>query len=138
MADIRRVSDRFAVAPHLSVEDFRDIAAAGYTHVINNRPDEEAPDLMNSAQAAGAAKAAGLTYVYAPFAGRPTLDAVKAVMNAHGKTLAYCRSGTRSINAWAMAQASEGEPAEYIVDAAADAGYNLSGMTAQLKQLGAS
>ena len=137
MVDIRVVTDRFSVAPQVALEDLAQLAAAGYRHIINNRPDNEAEDQPGSARFEAAAKEAGLTYVHAPFVGQPTAEAVKAALVASGKTLAFCRSGTRSVTAWAMAQASEGEEAQGIVEAAADAGYNLSGMSGLLRQLGA-
>ena len=137
MADIRVVTDRFSVAPQIAVEDLAQLAAAGYVHIINNRPDDESEDQPSSGEMAAAAKAVGLTYVHEPFVGQPTGEAVKAAMTASGKTLAFCRSGTRSVNAWAMAQANEGQDAQGIVEAAAEAGYNLSGMSGLLRQLGA-
>lgn len=137
MAEIRHVTDQFAVAPQIALEDFPAIASQGFRHIINNRPDGESGDQPTSAQAEAAAKAAGLTYIHAPFVGQPTADAVKAVMAAKTRTLAYCRSGTRSITAWAMAQASEGCDAQEIVEAAQDAGFNLAGMGGMLRQLGA-
>ena len=136
MADIRQVTEQFAVAPQLELDEFAAVAALGYTHIINNRPDGEGPDQPSSAQAEAAAKAAGLSYVHAPFVGQPTPDAVKAAAQAKGKTLAYCRSGTRSVTAWAMAEASQGEEVQYIIEAAADAGYNLAPMAGLLKKLG--
>lgn len=137
MADIRQVSDRFWVSPQISPDDFAQLADAGFQHIINNRPDGEAADQMSSVDAEAAAKAAGMTYVHAPFVGQPTADAVKAALLASGKTLAYCRSGTRSVTAWAMAEATEGEDVQFIVESAAEAGYNLAPMSGLLKQLGA-
>lgn len=137
MADIRQVTEQFAVAPQLELDDFADAAALGFTHIINNRPDGEGPDQPTSAEAEAAAKAAGLTYAYAPFVGQPTAEAVKAAIAAKGKTLAYCRSGTRSVTAWAFAQANDGANADAIVQAAANAGYNLGQLSGLLKQLGA-
>ena len=137
MADIRVVTDRFSVAPQISLEDFARLSSAGYYHIINNRPDGEAPDQPSSAEMEAAAKRAGLTYVYAPFVGQPTAEAVKAALAASSKTLAFCRSGTRSVTAWAMAQASEGEEAQAIIEMAADAGYNLASMGGTLRRLGA-
>lgn len=139
MADIKQVTDRFSVAPQITLEDFAALYSAGFRHVINNRPDDESPDQPSSAEAEAAAKKAGLTYVHAPFVGQPTLDAVKAAgaADGKGKTLAYCRSGTRSVTAWAIAQAGFGEEAAYIIEAAAEAGYNLAPMIGSLRQLGA-
>lgn len=137
MADIRQVTEQFAVAPQLELEDFAEVVALGFTHIINNRPDGEGPDQPSSAQAEAAAKAAGLSYVHAPFVGQPTPESVKAAAQAKGKTLAYCRSGTRSVTAWALAQAGDGGNAEQIIGAAGNAGYNLAPMAGMLKQLGA-
>jgi uncharacterized protein (TIGR01244 family) len=41
MADIRRVTDAFAVAPQISEKDVEEIAAAGFKTIIANRPDGE-------------------------------------------------------------------------------------------------
>jgi uncharacterized protein (TIGR01244 family) len=61
--------------------------------------------------------------------GRPgpaQVEAVRAaVAGAQGKVLAYCRSGTRSICAWAMGQAGETDRGE-LVRLGARAGYDLS------------
>ncbi len=137
MADIRQVTGQFAVAPQLELDDFAEAAALGFRHIINNRPDGEGPGQPSSAEAEAAARAAGLTYAHAPFVGQPTAEAVKAVTAARERTLAYCRSGTRSVTAWALAQASAGAAAEEIVQAAANAGYNLAPMAGLLKQAGA-
>ena len=45
--------------------------------------------------------------------------------------LAYCRTGTRSITAWALTQAGQGS-ADDIIDAAAAAGYDLSSLESLL------
>ena len=137
MADIRNVTDSFAVAPQIQLDEFPALADMGFTHIINNRPDGEDGGQPDSAEAEAAARAAGLTYVHAPFVGQPTAEAVKAAMQAKGKTLAFCRSGTRSVTAWAYAQATEGGPTDMIVEAAANAGYNLAPAAGLLRQLGA-
>jgi uncharacterized protein (TIGR01244 family) len=136
MADIHRVTEEFAVAPQLAPADFAELKALGFRQVINNRPDSEAPGQMTSAEAEAAATAAGLAYVHAPFVGRPTEDAIAAAANAAAPTLAFCRSGTRSIGAWALAQAPKGgmSPDE-IVLAARNAGYDLSPMKDLLRKL---
>lgn len=137
MADIRQLTPTFAVAPQLAAEDFADLAAQGFKTVIGNRPDGESPGEMQSAAAIAAAKAAGLAYIYAPFAGRPTQDSVDAVINAgQGPVLAYCRSGTRSTTAWAIAQAASGQMnAADIIAAAAEGGYNLRHLEDYLQSL---
>jgi uncharacterized protein (TIGR01244 family) len=137
MTDIRKVTEAFAVAPQLEVEDCAVLKALGFQHVINNRPDGEQAGQPDSARMKAAAEAVGLTYVYAPFVGQPTPQAVEAAAKAGSGTLAYCRSGTRSVTAWALAQAKGGAGADGIVEAAAGAGYNLAGLAPALRQLGA-
>ncbi len=138
MADVRHVTATFAVAPQLNVEDVAELKAQGFKHIISNRPDDEAPDGAKATDVKRAAEAAGLTYVHAPFVGQATPAAVDAAVKATGKTIAYCRSGTRSVTAWALAQAKNGAmSADDIVQAANGAGYNLSALKDALRQLGA-
>ena len=133
MADIRQVTPLFAVAPQLDETDFEAVAAAGFKSVINNRPDGEAPGQIPDAAAAKAAAAAGLTYLAIPVTGGPGPDQVDRTIAALGAlqepVLAYCRSGTRSITTWALAQAqSRAMTAEEIIARARAAGYDLSGL----------
>ena len=133
MADIRQVTKDFAVAPQIAPADMALAAGQGFVLVINNRPDGEAPDQPDSAQMEAAAKAAGLAYVHIPVRGGPTPDQVEAVADAvsgaKGPVLAFCRSGTRSINTWSLGQAASGaRPRDELVRLGADAGYDLSGV----------
>jgi uncharacterized protein (TIGR01244 family) len=133
MPDIRSVTPDFAVAPQISLQDFAELAAAGFKRVISNRPDAEVPPALSSATMAAAAQAAGLDYVYVPVVGMPSAGAVEAifaaVQDADGPVLAYCRSGTRSITAWAIGQAQHGAAApDALIALGRDAGYDLSGV----------
>ena len=139
MADIRQVTPNFAVAPQIEADDFTTLASLGYTIVINNRPDGESPGDIQSAEAQAAAEAAGLAFIYAPFVGPPPPQAIEAVIQAgQGPVLAYCRSGTRSVTAWAIAQAKTGQlNVDGIVAAARGAGYDLGGLKDLLRSLSA-
>jgi uncharacterized protein (TIGR01244 family) len=138
MADIRRVTESFAVAPQLNVKDIADLKELGFKTVINNRPEEEAPQGQKGADIRAAAEAAGLAYVHAPFVGPPTPEAVEAAAKAAGPVIAYCRSGTRSVTAWGLAQAKTGRLApDAIVDLARGAGYDLSPLKDLLRNLAA-
>lgn len=129
--DLRRITPDFAVAPQLSPQDLAAAAAAGYRTVLNNRPDLEVePGGPRSSAMAEAAAAAGLAYRYLPFVpGEMTPALVEAFAQAleecPGPVLAYCRSGTRSSNLWAMASAKTEAP-EVLIAKAAAAGYDLS------------
>jgi len=135
MADIRKVTDDFAVAPQISPQDMAQAAKDGFVLVINNRPDGEAPDQPTSAEMEAAAKAAGLDYVHIPVRGGPTPEQVEAVaaavQEADGPVLAFCRSGTRSIITWSLGKAISGaRPRDELIQLGADAGYDLSGVLA--------
>ncbi len=140
MADIRRVNDRFAVAPQLAPGEIAAAAQAGFKTVICNRPDEEAPGFFPSSAAEDEARKAGITFVYAPFQGQPSAAAIDALTqalgSAKGPVLAYCRSGTRSVTAWAIAAArNRWAGADEIIERASDAGYALENMRVFLKSL---
>jgi uncharacterized protein (TIGR01244 family) len=133
MPDIRSVTADFAVAPQITPQDLAELAAAGFRCVISNRPDVEVPPALSSATLAAAAQAAGLDYVHVPIVGMPSSAQVEAVFaavqGANGPVLAYCRSGTRSITAWAIGQAAHGGAApEELIALGREAGYDLSGV----------
>jgi uncharacterized protein (TIGR01244 family) len=136
MSDFRKVTDDFAVAPQIAIDDVAAAADQGFTLVINNRPDGEAPDQPSSAQMEAAARAAGVDYAYIPVRGGPTLEQIEAVeaaiAEAKGPVLAFCRSGTRSIVTWSLGQARTGarERGE-LVQLGEQAGYDLSSVLAR-------
>jgi len=136
MADIRKVTDGFAVAPQISEKDLEEIAAAGYKTVIANRPDGEGGPLQPSMGAIRAkAESLGLAFFALPFSGAPTPDIAarqaELIAQAPQPVLAYCRTGTRSITAWALSQAGEGN-ADNVISAGQEAGYDLSGLRSHL------
>jgi len=130
MTEFRHVTDAFSVAYQLTPEDMKAAAARGFKLVINNRPDGEDPAQTPGAEMQAAAEAAGLAYVYLPVVGRPSRETAEAerdaIDSAGGPVLAYCRTGTRSINTWALGQALEGADPSELVRLGRTAGYDLS------------
>lgn len=140
MAEIRRVTDTYAVAPQIDGDDFADIAAAGYKLVINNRPDGESFDQMSSETAKTGAEANGLAYAFVPVSGAPTMDAVdvtaKLIQGTDAPIFAYCRSGTRSVTLWTLASVKAGlETPDNAIEKARTAGYDLSHLKETLQDL---
>ena len=128
MAEFRKVTESFWVAPQIDLAEVARAKAEGFTLIINNRPDGEAPDQPRASEIEAAARAAGIAYVFAPVTGRPGANDIAAVRAASGgaaKTLAFCRSGTRSIMTWALGQATADNRADLIRLGEA-AGYDLS------------
>lgn len=137
---IRQLNDRFAVAPQIAPEDVPAIAAAGYVAIVNNRPDGEEAGQPSGETIRAAAEAAGLSYHAIPITqagfGPSQLDAMTdALSAADGPVLAFCRSGTRSCNLWALAAAKAGRDPELLVEQGADAGYDLSAIRPTLDAL---
>ena len=130
---LRIIDETIAVAPQIRPEDLPAIAAAGYKAVVNNRPDGEEPGQPDGESIRAAAEAAGLRYTAIPIThagfSLPQVEAMTAALAAAGgPVLAYCRSGTRSCNLWALARAAQGEDADALTATAAQAGYDLRGL----------
>ena len=130
MPYFREVTPNFAVSPQISPEDVAQAKQSGFTLIINNRPDGESPDQPTGSDIEAAATSVGLDYLSVPVVGRPTADQAAAVSRAlaasKGKTLAYCRTGNRSITAWALGELASGRDRGDILRHAAGAGYDLS------------
>lgn len=133
----RTLTERFFVSPQIAPEDLKDAAAMGVTLVINNRPDGEEPGQPSGGVIEKAAQALGLAYVAIPITGGAVsaadLDAFDAALaQSHGAALAFCRSGTRSTVLRALARARSGAEIGAIIEEAAEAGYDLSGLAPRL------
>ena len=132
MTEFREVIPDFSVAAQLSAEDIKRAAENGFKTILNNRPEGEEPDQPSDAQMKAAVEAAGMSYRALPFAGPPppavVAETAALLEQASAPILAYCRSGRRSISAWAMAQALSGARSpDEIIALARRAGYDLEG-----------
>jgi uncharacterized protein (TIGR01244 family) len=136
----RKVDDQITVSPQISPDMIAEIKAAGFTAIVNNRPDGEEAGQPEGDSIQAAAEAAGLAYTAIPVTqagfSHPQVDAMaQAIESAGGPVFAYCRSGTRSCNLWALASAKRGEDPGVIVAKGAAAGYDLNGIRPLLDQL---
>lgn len=130
--DIRQVNASFAVADQITEADLPVLKAQGFGTLICNRPDDEVDGQPGAETLAARAREQGFEWHWIPIAsGNFTPEAVMAFDQAMAATkqpvLAFCRSGTRSITLWALAQSTRLTSAE-LVAAAAQAGYDLSPM----------
>lgn len=138
----RKLVDDYAVAPQISADLLPAIAEAGYRTVIDNRPDAEIPPPEASDVMAEAARAAGLAFVYNPVSGgmltpENIATQARAIAEAEGPVLAYCRSGNRSAIVWAFAMAGR-LPTEEIVRRVEAAGYPIAQLAPQIDAFAAS
>jgi uncharacterized protein (TIGR01244 family) len=133
MTQFRRVTDQYSVSPQISVADVDEAARQGFRLIVNNRPDGEDPTQPSGHEIEAAASAAGLAYAHIPVRGGPSREQVETqrqvIADADGPTLAFCRSGTRSIVTWAVGEALSGaRTRDELVRLGHDAGYDLSGV----------
>jgi uncharacterized protein (TIGR01244 family) len=125
--------DRVALSGQLKPADMKELAAAGFVVVINNRPDGEAMfGQPRTADLDTAATAAGLKFLDLPFSGpRATPDQVRVLADllaeGDGKIVAFCKSGMRSALLWGAASLANGRSLDEVLTGARRAGQELSG-----------
>lgn len=136
MTKFRKVTETLSVAGQLMPDDLQAAKAEGVRTIICNRPDhEEGPEQPSIADMQAQAESLGLAFLALPFSGMPSAEIAQqqgALIEAADKpVLAYCRSGTRSITAWALSQAGQGKSVQILQQTEA-AGYDLSGLAGHL------
>ena len=128
---IRKLDDKTMVSGQISPADVAELQRQGVTMIVNNRPDHEDEGQPLSGEIEEAAGQAGVEFRFIPIVrgiGPADVDSMHDAMRecGDGKLLAFCRSGTRSTLAWAVARAREGVPREDLERGAASAGVDLS------------
>lgn len=127
----RQLESQVYASPQIGLEQVAQAAELGIALIVNNRPEDEAPDQTPGMAIEQAARQAGIGYIAIPVThtgfSAPQVAAMrKALDEADGPVLAYCRSGTRSTFLWALAEAQAGRDPATLAQAAAAAGYDLS------------
>ena len=138
MVQIIKVTPIFSVAPQIAPADLAAIAAEGFRTVLNVRPDNEQPGQASGQEIETEARRLGLDYDYIPVVANAISDADIAKFEAviaerQGPVFCYCRSGTRAIILWALAEAARQEPFAILKTADA-AGYDISGFMTRIEQ----
>lgn len=127
---IYRLDDKVMVSAQIQPGDVPVLKQSGVTMIVCNRPDGEEPDQPPAAAIEQAAKDCGIEFRLAPIVrgiGPADADAMRdALEAANGQVCAYCRSGTRSTLAWAVARRRQGVSPAEVRKAAAGAGVDLT------------
>ncbi|AXI54447.1 Beta-lactamase hydrolase-like protein (plasmid) [Pseudoseohaeicola sp. NH-UV-7] len=137
--NMRQITPTYFVSPQIDTADFDELAKAGISRVICNRPDAEiGPDQQHETMQEAAASA-GIDFAFLPLThSTMTPDNVQRqsdlIASADGPVLAYCASGTRSSVVWALSQARTQSPGD-ILAATKAAGYDLDGLRPTLEAL---
>ena len=127
----RKLTETVFASPQIGLAEVAAAKAQGITLIVNNRPEGESDDQVAGDDIAAAARAAGIDYVAIPvthagFSESQVQAMARALAEAKGPVLAYCRSGTRSTLLWALAEASRGASPDELASQAAGAGYDIS------------
>ena len=114
----RQLDDKVLVSGQIRPDEVATLRTQGVTLIVNNRPDGEEPGQPLGVEIEQAAMAAGIDYRSVPIIrgiGPADADAMRdAISSSPGKVLAFCRSGTGSGLAWALARNDEGVAREEI------------------------
>jgi uncharacterized protein (TIGR01244 family) len=126
---IRELGDRTLVSGQIAPEEVAGLAGRGVTVLVNNRPDGEEPGQPLAADIEAAAEAAGIAYRFVPIIrgiGPADVEAMQDALRdaGDGKLFAFCRSGSRSAFATAIALREEGASAEEVTSALSAAGFD--------------
>lgn len=127
----RKLTDTIYVSPQIGLDEIAEAARIGIKLIINNRPEGESDDQLPGPEVEAAARTVGVDYVAIPVThsgfSEPQVAAMaKALNEAEGPVLAYCRSGTRSTLLWALSEASQGGDPDALTNIAAKAGYDAN------------
>ena len=124
------LSEGVWAAPQIEIGDLPALAEQGIRRIVSHRPDGEDAGQPSATMMANAARAAGLAFVHAPVTAKPGPEAIQATADAledGALVLMFCRSGTRSTIAWALAmRALDRADADTLRATAASAGYDIS------------
>jgi uncharacterized protein (TIGR01244 family) len=126
---IRHLDDKVMVSGQVAPHEVAGLAEQGVTVLVNNRPDGEEPGQPLASEIEDAAAAAGIGYRYVPIIrgiGPADVEEMQAAMRdaEGGKLLAFCRSGTRSALALALAKREDGASLEEVVQQLNQAGID--------------
>ena len=126
---MRHLDRSIMVSGQVVPADVARLAQQGVTVLVNNRPDGEEAGQPLSSEIEEAAAAAGISYYFVPILRgigpadvRSMTEAVRAA--GKGKLLAFCRSGTRSALALALARREEGASSQDVRQSLIMAGFD--------------
>jgi uncharacterized protein (TIGR01244 family) len=127
---IRQLDERTWVSGQIAPHEIAGLVEQGVTVLINNRPDGEEAGQPFAGDIEEAAAAAGIAYRFVPIIrgiGPADVESMQEALReaGEGKLLAFCRSGTRSALALALAQREEGASREDVEQRLNSAGFDV-------------
>ena len=139
MFEITPITPEFAIGPQPAADDFSVIREAGYTAVLNVRPDDETGEYLVSANARLLAEDQGLTYAHSPSDNHALfetdiIDQFERTLTELPKPIfAHCKSGTRTAILWALVASRQREVKDVIADLR-EAGQEIEFLEDELRE----
>lgn len=126
---IRQLDKRVLVSGQVAPHEVAGLAEQGITMLVNNRPDGEEDGQPFAAEIEEAAARAGIAYRFVPIVrgiGPADVEEMQKALRAAegGRLLAFCRSGTRSAFAVALARRGDGASADEVSNCLVSAGFD--------------
>lgn len=105
---VKWLNSELAISPQIDPADIETLASLGFRSIIGNRPEHETADQPEWADIKAAATARGMEGVQIPVVASQISDedmqSFRAALERLPKPIfAFCRTGTRSILLWVLA-----------------------------------
>ena len=135
---MKKVSDNYYVSSQISEEDLLSFKNEGFSLIVCNRPNGEEDDQTDFELIHERCKSMGLTFINLPMIlddlQSELIFETKKILDKNKKTLAYCRTGTRSIILWACANVLK-EKVDETIKMVSRAGYDLDHLRPMLDSI---
>ena len=135
---MKKVSDNYYVSSQISEEDLLSFKNEGFSLIVCNRPNGEEDDQTDFELIHERCKSMGLTFINLPMIlddlQSELIFETKKILDKNKKTLAYCRTGTRSIILWACANVLK-EKVDETIKVVSRAGYDLDHLRPMLDSI---
>ncbi|URQ64973.1 TIGR01244 family sulfur transferase [SAR86 cluster bacterium] len=125
---MKRIYKNFYAAHQIQAKDIAQLKQEKFEYVLCNRPDNEVQDQPSAEVIKSECLANGIEFLHLPISpGDFNLEVImetEKVLKTAKKTLAYCRTGTRSTMLWAFAKTKDLEVDE-VLKITDHSGYNF-------------
>ena len=125
---MKRIYENFYASNQIQAKDIAQLKQEKFECVLCNRPDNEEQDQPSVEMIKSQCLANGIEFLHLPITpGDFNLEAImetEKVLKTAKKTLAYCRTGTRSTMLWAVAKTKDLEVDE-VLKITDHSGYNF-------------
>lgn len=130
MNNLVQLDALYFVAPQLIEGDLVFLKGQGFERIINNRPDAESDDQPTGESIRAAAESLGMEYISNPIdlatLSQVQVDCQGRALQESKKTLAFCRTGTRSSVLWVLLENAKGNDYCELVTQVSGKGFDLS------------